>query len=264
MIGFTDHDSDLSFEGVTFNADSGMTARSLRQSSGLSVDNTEVLGALNHASVREEDIAAGRYDGAEVVAWLVNWANAEERLLQFRGSIGEITRQGTSFTAELRGLAEALNRPVGRIYHADCSAVLGDQACGFDLSQPGYAVETTLEAVEENRIFRFSSLPEFEVQWFQKGTLEVLDGEASGLKGVIQNDQMTENGRLVSLWDALRVPVLVGSKVRLTAGCDRRADTCRLKFNNFLNFRGFPHIPGDDWMMAYPRQGQNNNGGSLR
>jgi hypothetical protein len=31
--------------------------------------------------------------------------------------------------------------------------------------------------------------------------------------------------------------------LRLEAGCDKRAETCRLKFGNFLNFRGFPAFP---------------------
>ena len=54
-----------------------------------------------------------------------------------------------------------------------------------------------------------------------------------------------------------------GDMVRIEAGCDRRAETCRLKFNNFLNFRGFPHIPGEDWVMSYPVSSARNDGGSL-
>ncbi len=43
--------------------------------------------------------------------------------------------------------------------------------------------------------------------------------------------------------------------LRLEAGCDKRAVTCRYKFDNFVNFQGFPHIPGDDWLVAGPRGG---------
>jgi uncharacterized phage protein (TIGR02218 family) len=71
-FGFTDHDCDLSFEGITFRADTGLSASALQQSTGLSVDNTEALGLLSAASVTEADIDAGRFDGAEVRAWLVN------------------------------------------------------------------------------------------------------------------------------------------------------------------------------------------------
>jgi len=92
-LGFTDHDLDLNFEGIVFRAGSGLSAKALMQTTGLAVDNSEALGALSHQSVTEEDIAAGRYDGAEVRAWLVNWADPAQRLLQFSGTLGEIQRR---------------------------------------------------------------------------------------------------------------------------------------------------------------------------
>jgi len=45
VFGFTDHDRELSFDGIVFRADSGMTARVLEQVTGLAVDNTEAIGA---------------------------------------------------------------------------------------------------------------------------------------------------------------------------------------------------------------------------
>lgn len=151
VLGFTDHDCVLSFDGLRFQPGSGLTARAVSQATGLSVDNTEALGVLSDAAVREADIEAGRFDGAEVRCWLVNWQNVSMRWLQFRGSIGEIRRAGGAFEAELRGLTELLNQPLGRIYQKPCTAVLGDAACRFDLETPGYAVELQTVAVERNR-----------------------------------------------------------------------------------------------------------------
>ena len=102
VYGFTDHDRDLAFEGIAFLASTGLTARALQQTTGLSVDNSEALGALSDASVSEADLLAGRFDGAEVRAWLVNWASVEDRVLQFRGTFGEVSRSGGAFQAELR------------------------------------------------------------------------------------------------------------------------------------------------------------------
>ena len=130
VLGFTDHDRDLGFDGIQFHADSGLTAKALQQATGLAVDNTEAFGALRSDTITEADIAAGRYDGAEVRGWLVNWTDVSERVLQFRGTIGEVVRSGGAFTAELRGLTEALNQPQGRLYHARCSAVLGATHAG--------------------------------------------------------------------------------------------------------------------------------------
>lgn len=264
VLGFTDHDRDLAFEGVVFRAGPGLSARALQQTTGLSVDNSEASGALSDASITEADILAGRFDGAEVTAWLVNWARPEERAVQFRGTLGEITRAGGAFQAELRGLTEALNQPQGRVIQGGCTAVLGDAACRFDPGLPGYAVERAVEEVETGRLFRWSGLPGFDDRWFERGRLVVLSGAAAGLSGVVKNDRSGEAGRLVELWQAILAEIAPGDLVRIEAGCDKRAETCRLKFGNFLNFRGFPHVPGEDWLTSYPARTAVNDGGSLR
>ena len=46
-------------------------------------------------------------------------------------------------------------------------------------------------------------------------------------------------------------------------GCDRQLTTCRDRFSNVANFRGFPHIPGNDFVLRYPRSGDPLNGGAL-
>ena len=160
--GFTDHYLDLSFEDRVFTAGTGLSARALLQTTGLSVDNSSAQGALSDAALQEADILAGRFDGADLSCWLVNWQNTEERWLQFQGSIGELHRAGGAFEAELRGLTEALNQPLGRIYQKPCTAVLGDVSCRFDLSTPGYAFEGVLETVTQDGAYQWQSLEGFE------------------------------------------------------------------------------------------------------
>ena len=263
VLGFTDHDLPLEVEGVTCRADSGMTARALQQTTGLSVDNSEAVGALSDAAITEGDLIAGRFDGAEVRSFLVNWAAPEERVELFRGSLGEVTRGGGAFSAELRGLSEALNQPQGFAYQPACSAVLGDSRCRFDLGAAGFRTEIAVDQVEERQSFAFASFPIFEDRWFQDGTLAVLTGEAQGLTAMVKNDRRNGNGRLIELWQSLGAEVVAGDLVRISAGCDKTAATCRVKFGNFLNYRGFPHIPGEDWLASYPVSDRPNQGGSL-
>lgn len=264
LFGFTDHDEDLAFDGVVFRANTGMTARALQQTTGLSVDNSEARGALSDTAVTEADILSGRFDGAEVRAWLVNWADVDQRIMQFRGSFGEIGRAGGAFQAELRGLTDMLNQPQGRVYQKPCSAVLGDQSCRFDLAQLGYVEERAVEDVEDRRVFRFGGFLGFDDRWFERGRFTVLTGASAGLIGVVKNDRLSGVTRTVELWQSLGAEVRVGDLVRIEAGCDRRAETCRMKFNNFLNFRGFPDIPGEDWLSAHPAQSGVHDGRSLR
>ena len=252
VFGFTDHDEDLSFGGLVFRANSGVTASAFDQATGLSVDNSEVVGVLQDAGVAEGDVLAGRFDNARVEVWRVNWADPEARALVFRGSIGEIEQVGGAFRAELRGLSEALNTPLGAVFHGSCSAVLGDARCGFDTGAPGYAFEGSVETVFDPRRFRVIANEDLPEKWFERGRLEVLTGSASGLAGVVKVDRLAPGGRDIELWHEVRAALAPGDRVRIEAGCDKRPETCRAKFGNFLNFRGFPHIPGEDWQVAYP------------
>ena len=67
---------------------------------------------------------------------------------------------------------------------------------------------------------------------------------------------------MIELWEQIGPEILSGDTVRLEPGCDKLAATCREKFDNFLNFRGFPHIPGEDWLISYPVSSGVNDGGS--
>jgi uncharacterized phage protein (TIGR02218 family) len=260
VLGFTDHDRDLLVDGVSCRADTGMTARALQQTTGLSVDNSEAFGALSAAAITEADLTAGRFDGAEVQAYLVNWAAPEDFLLQFRGSLGEISRADGSFKAELRGLTELLNRPHGMAYTPGCSAVLGDGRCRFDLRQPGYFADVAVNAADDGRIFTFHDFASFDERWFEGGRFTPISGAASGLVGVVKIDRQTGRERRIELWQSLRAPITAGDMVRIEAGCDKSATTCRVKYSNFPNFRGFPHIPGEDWLASYPVPGRPNGG----
>lgn len=250
-LGFTDHDQALRFAGTNFRPDHGMSARALVQGSGLSVDNSEAEGALSDDAITERDLLAGRWDGATLRMWELDWTDVSRRTLVFAGSLGEVSRSRGAFRAELRGLSEPLNAAQGRVYHPRCSARLGDSACGLDLSAANLRSEQRVEGCEEGRIFRFAGFPSFDTGWFERGSLLVLGGVAEGLRGAVKNDTaLPEGGREIELWQALGIVPHAGDRIQLTAGCDKRAETCRLKFTNFLNFRGFPHLPTEDWLMA--------------
>lgn len=250
-LGFTDHDASLRFAATTFRPDHGMSARALVQGSGLSVDNSEAEGALSDDAITERDLMAGRWDGASLKMWEVDWTDPARRKLVFAGGLGEVSRSRGAFRAELRGLSEPLNVAQGRVYHPRCSARLGDRSCKLDLTDAAICSEPLVEGCEDGLLFRFSSFGVFEAGWFERGSLLILSGEAEGLHGVVKNDIALPGGaREIELWQAVGIPPQTGDRLRLIAGCDKRAETCRVKFGNFLNFRGFPHLPSEDWLMA--------------
>ena len=260
-FGFTDHDEDVAFEGNVFRASSGMDSSALQSATGLSVDNGQAVGALSAAAVTEEDVRAGKYDRAEIWHWLVDWERPALRVLMFRGTFGEIRRTDGAFEVELRGLAEALNAPVGRSILRTCDRALGDAKCGFDPSQPGFSGEGVVVEGGANA-FRASGLGGFADGWFRHGALTWLTGANAGETGAVKRDTLGAGGRNLTLWQEPGSGVAVGDRFRVIAGCDKRSETCKAKFDNLLNFRGFPHIPGDDWVTAYPKDGATHDGGS--
>lgn len=263
-FGFTDHDRDLAFDGMAFRASSGMDASALQSATGLSVDNAQAVGALSDAGVTEEDVRAGRYDRAEIWHWLVDWERTDLRVLLFRGSFGEIRRSDGAFEVELRGLAEALNAPVGRSILRTCDRTLGDAKCGFDVGQSGFSAEGTVAAGSGGATIVAHDLDGFADGWFTQGVVVWLTGGNAGQRGAVKADRKDAAGvRRIALWQAPGRPMAAGERFRIVAGCDKRAETCRKKFGNLLNFRGFPLIPGDDWVTAYPKEGANHDGSSL-
>lgn len=262
-FGFTDHDRDLEFDGLVFLAGTGMDASALESSTGLSVDNGQAVGALSAVGLHDADILAGKFDRADVVQWLVNWDNVTVREMIFRGSLGEIRRGSAAFEVELRSLAEGLNQPLGRGYVPGCDAVLGDARCGVDMGVGGRVETVSVIAISDARRVQLDPVTAADSGWFRQGHLRWVSGANAGVVSIIKVDIGTAELRDVELWEELRAPVEIGDVAELVVGCDKRAGTCTAKFGNLLNFRGFPTIPGEDWVSDFPRSDGQNDGGSL-
>lgn len=263
VMGFTDHDSDLDVDGATYQASTGFDAAALQTSAGLSVDNTAAVGALSAAGITEADIAKGKYDGAAIVQMLVNWQDCSQNLVIFRGSLGEVARGDGSFEVELRGLAEGLNHAIGRSYLRQCDRRLGDAKCGVDVSGAAFSGVGVVEHVDGTPEIYIADADTFDDGWFSHGRIEWVTGQNAGLVCDINSDRLDGAVRVLDLWQQPHYPVNQGDEVRLIAGCDKLAGTCKAKFANFVNFRGFPHMPGEDWVTAYPVSANANNGGSI-
>jgi uncharacterized phage protein (TIGR02218 family) len=262
--GFTDHDRDLVVGGVTFRAGTGFSSSEAVSRFDLSVDGAEISGALADDSLTDADLAAGRYDAALVETWLVDWGEPSLNVLTARGTLGEVRREGQAFVAELRGLADLLSQESGRLYTARCGADLGDARCKVDLSNPALRGTSAVSAVEGTSIFVASGLDGFADGWFSLGRLAWTSGANNGLAIEIKQHRLAAGHARLTLWQAMPEQIAVGDAFTVTAGCDKSFATCRARFANTDNFRGFPQIPGNDFLLASPVQGApGNNGLSL-
>lgn len=264
VLGFTDHDRDLAIEGVSCRAGTGFTASEAAQRFDLSVDGAEISGALADDLLNEADLAAGHYDAAAIESWLVDWTEPALRLLTARGRLGEVRREGRAFTAELRGLADLLSQESGRLYTASCGADLGDGRCRVDLGGAAWRGEGSVAAAFGVSTFAVAGLGGFAAGLFTGGRLSWRSGANAGASIEIKQHRVVGGEVRLSLWQAMAEPVAPGDGFVITAGCDKNFATCRDRFGNAANFRGFPQIPGNDFVVAYPVPGTSGGGGALK
>lgn len=263
VLGFTDHDRTLRFEGTDFVPVTGLDGGEVTAKLGAQTDTSEVLGVLSSDAIAEDDILLGRYDGATVESWRVNWREPGQRLLLSRTSIGEIVREDGVFRAELRSGQHQLNRVTGRIYQALCDAELGDGRCGVDLDVPELrAMAEVLGARDRFRV-AVSGIDDCEAGWFAQGVATFTSGRRSGLRDRVLTHERLGGIDVLGFGSDVGDWVLAGDALVLTAGCDRRFATCKARFGNAENFRGFPHIPGNDFVLRYPRAGDALDGRKL-
>jgi uncharacterized phage protein (TIGR02218 family) len=225
---------------------------------------------LDDVAVTPEDLGDGLYDGASVELWRVDWEDPALRVRLWKGTIARVQSAGARFTAEVEGPLAKLDRVVGRTYGRTCDAVLGDARCRADLSGAawnGAGVVTDFpsgplghlpsRAGEGRQHLLVSGLEAFAAGWFAGGRLTWTSGANAGRsQGVAAH-----RAGLLVLDDAPRRAVAAGDGFTMRAGCDKRWATCRAKFGNGANFQGFPQIPGDDFLTAYPVEGGRHDGG---
>ena len=261
-LGFTDHDRPLSFGGVTFEAQAGFEASEMEAKLGLATDNMEAAGALSSTQLDAEKLRTGYFDKAAIEIWRVNWQDVTQRLLLRTGTLGEVTHGTAGFTAEVRGLTEALNVTKGRVFQFACDATVGDTRCKVNLELAAFKANGMVFTQELGRRFSISGLAAFGDSFFQAGTLTWLTGSNTGKVQEVKAHSKSASLVTIELWHQAAYPVAAGDSFTLRAGCDKQFATCRTKFSNGINFRGFPHIPGTDFVMSFPSRTDNNNGAS--
>ncbi len=261
VLGFTDHDRDLNFGGTTYIATDGFEKTEMVSGLGLGVDNLDVAGALRSSRLDEDALRSGLFDNAKVEIFIVNWQDTSQSVLIRKGNLGEVTRTGTAFSAEIRGLAHELNQTQGRVYQFVCDADLGDARCGISLGSSLYTASAIIANVTDNRLLQTTGLAGFATDWFTRGTVTWTSGANTGIKMEIKSHRLLAGTATVELWQQMRKTVAIGDTFSIQAGCDKLFTTCREKFQNGVNFRGFPHMPGNDFIISYPNRGETRNDG---
>lgn len=243
-LGLTDHDRDLAVGGLIYRAAPGMTPSAIRRQAGLQADTMDVAGALSAAAITEGDLLAGRWDGARVSIFAVDWSAPGDTMPLGEGTIGTVEVKDSGFTAELSGAAAALDRPVAEETSAECRAELGDRRCRVAMAGRQRVARVT--AADGATLTMDGAEPVANA--YGLGLLRWVTGANSGLESAIARSA----GNQVALRRAPVSPPEPGTLVELVEGCDKTLGTCAGRFANALNFRGEPYLPGIDLLTRYP------------
>lgn len=252
---FTNHSNIIMFaedeDGVErpFIPSGGLDAGARRRETALKEGNTGTRGVINSDSVSAEDLALGLFDEASFTEYTVDWRFPYLALQTVEYSAKTFSFDGSIWRGELVGITHRLHEDIGRYFARTCDADLGDARCGFDLDGLSFfdvrvlAVSTTLD-----NVFITSSITgSLGVDYFMDGEIEWTVGNNLGARSEIQANLDSTSGRYsLTLYLPPAFPIEVDDEFTLRPGCDKSATTCRVKFANLVNFRGFNFMPGTD------------------
>ena len=133
------------------------------------------------------------------------------------------------------------------MYGRRCDADLGDTRCGVNLASVTQA--GTVAVVTDRGNFTTAGLVGAD-GLFDGGLLTWTSGANAGRAMEVKRWTTADSRILLNLPMPSNVAAADGFSVY--AGCDKNHTTCHTTFNNIVNFRGFPHIPGRDQITRYP------------
>jgi uncharacterized phage protein (TIGR02218 family) len=165
-----------------------------------------------------------------------------EPVLLARGELGAVELKAAGFSVTLRGPTAVLDKPVVEETSPECRASLGDRRCRVDLA--GRRVLATVVSGADETVTLAVAVGG---GLFEFGRLRWIDGPNAGLGSMV----VASAGAVLTLREAPAFAVTGAVSVEITEGCDRRFTTCCTRFGNALNFRGEPHLPGNDLLTRY-------------
>lgn len=252
VFGFTDNTFDLVIDGVTYSSAAGMKPSTASSTAGLIVDSMEIMSILTAAGATDRDVRAGLFDKADMLFFVVNYADLSMgKMIVKTGNLGTVQLKQGKFVAEFRSLTQETLSDVVELTRQTCRVRRLGECPGCCVNLNGNTVQglpirslgtITLAQSRRDLTVTFDNPHTWPVGFFKKGLVLFLSGQNMNIEGEIKSS----NGSSLTLQQPAPFTYVIGDRVRVEAGCDRRIETCGDKFGNNLNFRGEPFVPGTD------------------
>lgn len=247
VYGFTDCDIDLHIDGLVYLAATGFTPTDMQNQTKLAVDNLQITGIFSSDVIDSADLLSGLWDYASIEMFRVNYENigAGKEILGVN-RLGEVTSNENSFQAEIRGLTNAYSQSVGDVYQAGCRATFCDAKCKLDIND--YTLSGVVTGVSADGLTIYDTARTEADGTFSYGLMQMTSGESSGVSMEVK----TYTVGTILLQLQFGRTIAVGDTYNIVIGCSKRFNAdCVDRFNNAINFRGEPHLPGNDKVLRY-------------
>jgi len=240
QYGFSDHDNELTIDGLIYYPTPGLTRLTMSQGTSAEVSNQEITGAYI-LDIDEGDLSSGVYDEAEIVVSKRSWVNPEvDQLIIFKGDLGLISWTSDGYKADVHSAMQDLSRVVGTTVTAKCRHDLFDQS---DTNRIGFCGVNKGSFTFNGSVTNAISKVKFDQSGV--GSSSIVGGLLtfdSGLNSGLSYEVKKLSGSTITLFLPTAFNITNGDTFTVYAGCDKTQGTCKGTFNNFINFGGFPHI----------------------
>lgn len=245
VYGYTDHDLPLAVDAVYYKPAPGLKRTNLTATTDDQVSNQEFASAWVDAP--ESDLLAGKFDNADIEVAFCSWINTSlGRFIVTKGKLGVIQWTGDGFRADVQGHMRDLTRNINFVFTASCRhqlfSAVDDQHIGAcTLNKASFTYTGSVSTVSTQRRAFIANGMSAVNNFCTNGILTWTSGGNSGLSCEVKAHTVGAN-TTIELFLPTMYDMANGDNFSITAGCDKTLATCKAKFNNVINFGGFPHI----------------------
>ena len=259
--GFTTSDRDITIEGVTYKASTAFDPTAVEKSIDISVDNQEIKTVLS-SEITEAELASGKFDEATITVAVVDYTNPPVHLsdcvIEQEGFVGEITSTDTYFKMENLTKATSLLRKNVSVktqflcrYNFCDTPARPDSHCTLNINNFQWEAQVIqgVAGFNNRRQFFIHCDTAIATHGLAYGSIYFESGQNIGLEYAIFDNyydigffgSQTGTGLLIVVVNnALFYDPAVGDTIRLRGGCNKRFETCKNLYNNYINFGGEP------------------------
>ena len=243
-LRLTDLDQPITVLGELYLPNGSTERTAISYTDGLSAQNIDIRGLFDSDLITEEDLLDGRYNYARVTVLLVFSERPELRPIELlRARMGETEIDRGNYATRLNSMSHAFRASVGETTSPICRTVFGDNRCKVPLVD--HRITTTITEIVDARTFKVAAAIAAPSKYFY-GRATMLNGVAAG-EGMEIRSATADS---VIIYLPYRNLPAVGNQIQIDAGCDYTRQTCKNVYNNLLNNRSEPDLPGQDELIA--------------